>query len=496
MTDPGDTVPSGDAAARHAEAYCPECGQSFPPDHQRCPNDGARLVRLAGQVDPLVGRVFEQRYEVRARLGEGGMGAVYRGWQVSVDREVAIKVIDPKLSGNRGVVKRFLREARLSSRLSQPSIVNVYDFGQTEDGILYIVMELLRGHTLARELDAHRAFSIDRAVHITVQLCDALDAAHKQGIVHRDLKPGNVMILDDPPGRDLVKVLDFGLSKSLGREAMSKITHSDALLGTPLYMAPEQIAGQATDQRVDLYALGCMLHEMVSGTPAFGAATIDRVLSNHLYELAAPLPPDVPPALIDLIQRLIAKHPGDRPQSAAEVRQILLPDTGQHSRFGATIAHDASQVVPLVRRARAVPPPSTPGPTGTTSAPSTTSVATRPRRRWWIVLLALLAAAAMATAFAISWQSGRRTVPAAAPGAALDAAAPSDAVGDALAGAPSDAAVDALAATPDATIDAGLTVIPPDASRPTSRPPRRPPPARPEIDAGSELDFYRRDAGP
>ncbi|MGH9888910.1 MAG: serine/threonine-protein kinase, partial [bacterium] len=228
MTEPADTLPSGDSGAgRHTEAYCPECGQSFPPDHLRCPNDATRLVKLGGPADPLIGRVFEQRYEVRSRLGEGGMGAVYRGWQLSVDREVAIKVIDPRLSGDRGVVKRFLREARLSSRLSQPSIVNVYDFGQTEDGILYIVMELLRGHTLGAELTAHRALGVVRAAHITVQLCDALDAAHKQGIVHRDLKPGNVMILDDPPGRDLVKVLDFGLAKSLGREAMSKVTHSD-----------------------------------------------------------------------------------------------------------------------------------------------------------------------------------------------------------------------------------------------------------------------------
>src|SRR5215831_11408933 len=174
MTQGPDTVPSDAGTVRSAEAYCPECGQSFPPSYEHCPNDATRLVRLAAQVDPLVGRVFEQRYEIRARLGEGGMGAVYRGWQLSVDREVAIKVIDPRLSSNRIVVKRFLREARLSSRLSQPSIVNVYDFGQTEDGILYIAMELLRGHTLAVDLQERGALGVERAVHIAVQLCDAL----------------------------------------------------------------------------------------------------------------------------------------------------------------------------------------------------------------------------------------------------------------------------------------------------------------------------------
>jgi hypothetical protein len=482
MTDPADTVPSSDGGAHQTEAYCPECGQSFPPDHVRCPNDAARLVKLGGPADPLIGRVFEQRYEVRSRLGEGGMGAVYRGWQLSVDREVAIKVIDPRLSGDRGVVKRFLREARLSSRLNQPSIVNVYDFGQTEDGILYIVMELLRGHTLGSELTRHHALGIQRTVHIAVQLCDALDAAHKQDIVHRDLKPGNVMILDDPPGRDLVKVLDFGLAKSLGREAMSNLTHSDALLGTPLYMSPEQIAGQPTDQRVDLYALGCMMHEMVTGTPAFGGASIDRVLSNHLYELAAPLPADVPPALVELIRRLIAKHPGDRPQSAAEVRRALLGEVGPSSLFaGTTVVGQASSPVVAPVRPPATLPPS--------------SLDRLPRsRRWWIGIVAVVAGATMAAAIAISWQS--RRPPTKAPAALLDAGMPpADASADAGI-APLDAGLTLDAAAAPLRRDAGATVLPIDAGRPASRPPRRPPPSRPEIDAGSELDFYRSDAGP
>ncbi|HSS01175.1 MAG TPA: serine/threonine-protein kinase, partial [Kofleriaceae bacterium] len=323
---------------------------------------------------------------------------------------------------------------------------------------------------------------------------------HKQGIVHRDLKPGNVMILDDPPGRDLVKVLDFGLAKSLGREAMSKVTHSDALLGTPLYMAPEQIAGQPTDQRVDLYALGCMLHEMLSGAPAFGGTSIDRVLSNHLYELAAPLPPDVPPALAELIRRLIAKHPGDRPQSAAEVRRTLLGEAGPGSQVvtATTVGQMTSQVV-----AR-----------GPATMPS--SADRVPRRRWWIGLIAALAGGTMAAAIAVSWQSRRPT-----HAAVLDAgAAPSDGAGgpsDAggiandAAARPGDAAASDAATAPidaraprdaalllDATVpplrpDAGA-VIPMDAGRATVRPPRRP--TRLEPDAGNELDFYRSDAGP
>src|SRR5262249_33436119 len=153
----------------------------------------------------------------------GGMGTVYRGWQLSVDREVAIKVIDPRLASDRTAVKRFLREARLASRLSQPNIVNVYDFGQTEDGILYLVMELLKGHTLAHE-QRGEPWTVKRSAHVISQLCDALESAHAQGIVHRDLKPGNIIVLDEPPGRDLIKVLDFGLAKSLTGDAHSRVT--------------------------------------------------------------------------------------------------------------------------------------------------------------------------------------------------------------------------------------------------------------------------------
>ncbi|MEO7732758.1 MAG: protein kinase [Kofleriaceae bacterium] len=484
MTDLPDTVRSGDAAAAGtAEAYCPACGQSFPPDHERCPTDGARLVRLAGQVDPLIGRVFEQRYEIRSRLGAGGMGAVYRGWQVSVDREVAIKVIDPRLSGNRSVVKRFLREARLSSRLGQPSIVNVYDFGQTEDGILYIVMELVRGHTLGDELAARHALGLHRTMTIGVQLCDALDAAHKQGIVHRDLKPGNVILLDEPPGRDLIKVLDLGLAKSLDHDPISNVTRSDALLGTPLYMSPEQIAGQPTDARADLYALGCMLHEMLSGSPPFGAPTVERVLANHIYELAAPLPAEVPPALADLIARLIAKHAADRPQTAAEVRDALFAELER-----------TSGRLPRPR----IAPLSSPGPI----APPITLPASQPLdtgrgRRRWPMAIALGALAGVAIGVAVL-----RGVPAqpssdAQPGRVTQPGRASAAVAD-----PTDAgpAVDAGLVEP-VMRDAGAPAdAPPDAGRrPVREPahaPVRPPRHAPvPLDAGSELEFYRADAG-
>ena len=247
-----------------AEAYCSACDSSFPAELVTCPNDGARLIRLADRGDQLLGRVLDGRYQIIDRLGKGGMGVVYRAIQLSVDREVAVKVVDARLAHDLGAAKRFLREARLASRLSQPSVVGVYDFGQTEDGVLYLVMELLRGHTLAAELVGGRRFTLRRAAGIAIQLCDALEAAHTQGIIHRDLKPGNIVVLDDPPGRDLIKVLDFGLAKSLA-ESETKATDTGLVVGTPRYMAPEIILGERPTAQSDLYAVGVILGELATG---------------------------------------------------------------------------------------------------------------------------------------------------------------------------------------------------------------------------------------
>src|SRR5687767_3674604 len=305
------------------ESYCAACGGSYPFNIDNCPKDGARLTKLKAQPDALLGRIFDGRFEVRTTLGAGGMGTVYRGWQITVDREIAIKVIHPKLASDRIAVKRFLREARLSSRLNQPNIVAVYDFGQTEDGILFIAMELVRGHTLGRELEAMRPLQLRRVLTIGQQLCDALDSAHGQGIVHRDLKPNNIIILDDPPGRDLIKVLDFGLAKSLVTDTSSLVTNTNAILGTPLYMPPEQIEGKPSDQRADLYSFGCILYQMCSGRPPFLGENVNAVLAAHVSDDPAPLPPNVPPVLAKTITHLMQKDPAKRMHSAREARESM-----------------------------------------------------------------------------------------------------------------------------------------------------------------------------
>jgi serine/threonine-protein kinase len=388
------------------ESYCAACGSSFPMDLDVCPKDGARLTKLKARPDALLGRVFDGRFEVRTALGQGGMGTVYRGWQLTVDREIAIKVIHPKLASDRVAVKRFLREARLSSRLNQPNIVNVYDFGQTEDGILYIAMELLRGHTLGRELESMRAMPLKRVLAIGQQLCDALDSAHSQGIVHRDLKPNNIVILDDPPGRDLIKVLDFGLAKSLVTDTSSLVTNTNAILGTPLYMPPEQIEGKPSDQRADLYSLGCILYQMLSGRPPFTSESVNLVLAAHLSEEPAPLPAKVPPALQQVVQRLMEKDPARRMRSAREAREVMttISESGSSSsQHGAAVYDTTPDVRPrrldtgpdaLAETDHAIRPSNlrlTASSMGGGVAAVSASIPIAPRSRRWIAPVALAA---------------------------------------------------------------------------------------------------------
>src|SRR3569833_2951231 len=210
--------------------FCPTCEKYFEIG-DRCPTDGTRLVRINVPVDPLLGRELDGRYRVVQKLGQGGMGAVYRGAQLGLGREVAIKVISAHLVTEPDVVKRFLREAKLASRHSHPNAVAVLDFNQTQDGLFYLVMELVSGRTLDKVFEEEHALRAERIIRIGSQVCDALEGAHALQIVHRDLKPSNIMIL--ARGRDLVKVLDFGLAKSVAPDQPpTTMTNAGALLAS------------------------------------------------------------------------------------------------------------------------------------------------------------------------------------------------------------------------------------------------------------------------
>lgn len=449
LTSPPPTSSDGD------EAYCPACNRSYGVDELFCPTDGTRLVKLVAKPDSLIGRIFDNRYEVRSVLGNGGMGTVYRGWQLSVDREVAIKVIHPKLATVRSVAKRFLREARLSSRLQNPAIVSVYDFGQGDDGVLYIVMEFLRGRALADELKRGQPMTVQRLVRIGTQICDALEAAHAEGIVHRDLKPHNVMLLEG----DRVKVLDFGLAKSFAADD-SGITGTDALLGTPQYMPPEQILGKPIDQRADIYAFGCMLYQMSAGrTPFDGNLPTNALLGMHLHDSAPPLPDEVPRPLASLVARCLAKDPLERPASAALVRMALEALAEGPSN---ALLHTPVPTPP----AESVAPPSLAPPA--------------PRKRRWIAAVAAIVVGLGAGGIGAKLlRSGSRA-------AAVASDAPAMA-------APVTPAIDAAVAVPVAVPVDAAPAIAVDAAVKASTPPTHrhlPPHAKPDAgDALPEIDI-------
>ena len=303
---------------------CPGCDvEPAPPTGEPiCPACGAKLVEVKPRGDDLTGQVIDGRFEIRGLVGEGGMGTVYRAWQRSIGRELAIKLIDARHSRDPMAVRRFLREARLASQLSQPNTVSVFDFGQAGDGRLFIAMELVRGRTLADVLDAEGRFPVARAAWIGVQLCDALDAAHRLHIVHRDLKPANVVVLDDPPGRDLVKVLDFGLAKSL-KDTETHATDTGLVVGTPRYMAPEVVMGESPTPQSDLYAVGVILGELVTGKALWDATSFPALAGQKMVE--TPVLREMPEGIRAVVAKLVAPEVGDRPASASQARGMLRP---------------------------------------------------------------------------------------------------------------------------------------------------------------------------
>ncbi|MES1165520.1 MAG: serine/threonine-protein kinase, partial [Verrucomicrobiota bacterium] len=259
-------------------------------------------------------------YAIVERIGAGGMGEVYLAKHRRIERKVAIKLLLPALSSDADIVNRFFNEARATSLITHPGIVQIYDCDVFENRA-YIVMEYLEGANLNTVLTRNGPFDIPMAVWITGQIAGALAAAHAKSIVHRDLKPENIFLAEDPlrPGTRVVKILDFGIAKLTDRTGPSSHTRTGSILGTPIYMAPEQCRGLTSiDHRADVYALGGILFELLTGRPPFVKEAPGDLLIAHVSEpppVPSSLMPAIPPELDRLILRMLAKSPNDRPQS-------------------------------------------------------------------------------------------------------------------------------------------------------------------------------------
>jgi serine/threonine-protein kinase len=279
-------------------------------------------------------------YRIVRLLGEGGMGAVYEARQEPLDRRVALKTLHADHAKNQESIARFFNEAKVLSRLEHPSIVQVSDFGNAADGTAYLVMEYLRGQSLASRLDTlsekGQRLPIATALQVCVQVSDVLSLAHTQGIVHRDIKPANLMLVADPvaPGGERVKVLDFGIAK-LSDDRGGVKTATDQVMGTPAYMSPEQCAGAGgVDAQTDVYALGCVLYELLSGRTPFVADGPGRLIGMHLFQEPPPLrsvAPQVPSEIAELVHRMLRKEKTQRPtmrEAAGELANQLAKQTG------------------------------------------------------------------------------------------------------------------------------------------------------------------------
>ena len=268
-------------------------------------------------------------YRVVKKLGEGGMGSVYLGEHTLLGRPAAIKMLLPSLSTNEECVQRFFNEARTVARIADPGIVQVFDFGHHTDGSAFIVMELLEGEPMDRRLKRIGRFEVLEALRLMRLVCTSLEAAHGKGIIHRDLKPENIFIVQDPgvPGGERAKILDFGIAKLAGDEPGAHKTRTGAVMGTPMYMSPEQCSGSGIiDHRSDIYAIACVMFAMLTGRPPFDGAGAGDLIASHLREpppLASWRVPELPRVVENLLQRCLQKSPAERFQSMAELTQAL-----------------------------------------------------------------------------------------------------------------------------------------------------------------------------
>jgi len=360
MTAPAAAAPSASPASAPASA----------PQAQPAPYQTPAPV----PGDPYIGKTLNNRFKVESKLGEGGFGAVYKGTQLGIGREVALKLLHPEMTRDQNLVARFRREGKVACQLGDAHTITTYDFDQTPDGTLYIAMELLSGKSLHDVFQSEAPISWQRMFKIVTEMCTSLHEAHQRGIVHRDLKPENIHLESRPGNPEFVKVLDFGIAKVIHGDGAAgsgspQLTATGQTLGTLEYMSPEQLMGKQLDGRSDVYAIGVLAYELITGHLPFPDAKGPAMLiSAQLRTSPEPLSKTistVPPVVDDIVLRCLGKEPKDRFEDVMALRiaaEEALSSGGQSasSSMKAASAIPANVVATTIGKGKAGPTPANP----------------------------------------------------------------------------------------------------------------------------------------
>ncbi|HEY9683301.1 MAG TPA: serine/threonine-protein kinase [Drouetiella sp.] len=317
-----------DEAVSPIKMRCLRCQEEYSDGSQICPHDGTRLI--VALPDPMIGKTFADRYEIIDVLGRGGMSVVYKAQQVFMQNFVAIKVLHQTLNSDPTSFDRFKQEAVAAISIRDKNVIQVLDFGISDDKA-FLIMEYLEGQDLADWLLKNGDMEVERALKIFVQACSGLAHAHAKGVIHRDLKPGNLFLMKDVDGSDLVKIVDFGIAKieSNNKANSQSLTQPGEVFGSPLYMSPEQCQGKTLDARSDIYSLGCVLYETLTGMPPLMGINSFETMNKHVGEQPLPVRgcvpnKDIPQALDDCIIKALQKNPDLRQQTMQEFKQELI----------------------------------------------------------------------------------------------------------------------------------------------------------------------------
>ena len=311
-----------------ANNRCVNCGKEFPGDEIICPEDGGILI--AAKKDPAIGTIVAEKYEIQEVLGGGGMGVVYRAKHLLMQRMVAIKMLLPETVSNEYALARFQKEAQAASSLNHPNILTIFDFGITDKQQPYLVMDYLKGNTLADVLDKEEYLHLQRGLSVFIQIASALSHAHQKGVIHRDLKPANIMLIEYEGQGDFVKIVDFGIAKTLHREdgQSVELTQTGQVFGSPVYMSPEQCRGTHLDARTDIYSMGCVMYRSTTGSSPFLGQDALELMFKHVNEKPACFEDVCPQLKIpknfqDLVMKCLEKDPNNRYQTMLDLRKDL-----------------------------------------------------------------------------------------------------------------------------------------------------------------------------